>query len=310
MVGDLTTHKPIHEMTPRELRALTASLPETERAAWGRVLEAARDHLKAMRKDYPKAFELACNVVHNGWHLGQVLAEGIAHEGGRPLKNAAQGQGFTLEDLGVNYRQSSRCQQLREKYASLNELDEYLQTLYDEIRYTLPSLRPAAEGPPIGRNTSNDEWYTPSKYLESARKAMGSIDLDPATSKAANVRVKASWFYTPVEDGLEQAWTGNVWLNPPFSRLLPFAEKLTTEATEGDVKQAVMLGPNFSDSAWWQLCAQHAGAVCHTNHRIRFISSATDEVSKDSPTNGHTFFYFGGNIDRFDREFAQWGIIR
>ena len=42
---------------------------------------------------------------------------------------------------------------------------------------------------------ANDEWFTPTKYLQPVRKVLGGIDLDPATCCAAQARVKALRYY-------------------------------------------------------------------------------------------------------------------
>jgi hypothetical protein len=68
------------------------------------------------------------------------------------------------------------------------------------------------------------EWYTPAAILEAARKALGAIDLDPASSDIAQALVQARAFFTAEDDGLAQEWHGRVWLNPPYSRDLIAAD--------------------------------------------------------------------------------------
>ncbi len=69
--------------------------------------------------------------------------------------------------------------------------------------------------PGMVRRSGNEEWYTPPVFIELAREAMGGIDLDPASSEAANAYVQAAKYYTKEEDGLTQPWEGRVFLNPP-----------------------------------------------------------------------------------------------
>ena len=61
-------------------------------------------------------------------------------------------------------------------------------------------------------NTGEVEWYTPSAYVEAAREAMGSIDLDPASCEQAQQTIQADKFYTATDDGLSQPCFGNAWL--------------------------------------------------------------------------------------------------
>lgn len=86
------------------------------------------------------------------------------------------------------------------------------------------------------------DWFTPSKYVEKARAAMGSIDVDPASSRHAQKIVKAGQFFTEADSGLEYEWHGNVFLNPPYAAVIKaFVKKLIDEIVERHTKQAVLL---------------------------------------------------------------------
>jgi hypothetical protein len=62
----------------------------------------------------------------------------------------------------------------------------------------------------VGHNSGNNEWYTPVRYIEAARKTMGGIDCDPASSDAANRTVKATTWHTAEANGLMQPWGARV----------------------------------------------------------------------------------------------------
>lgn len=60
------------------------------------------------------------------------------------------------------------------------------------------------------------EYYTPRPIITAAHTLLGSIDLDPASSAAANATVGATRYYTREDNGLSKPWHGRVWLNHPF----------------------------------------------------------------------------------------------
>lgn len=156
--------------------------------------------------------------------------------------------------------------------------------------------------------TGNNEWHTPKKYVDLARKVLGKIELDPASSAKAQRTVKAKKFFSRDDDGLVQDWQGRVWLNPPYSpkEIASFVGKLCAEFKAGNVTAAVLLTHNYTDSGWFQTAAAVASSLCFTKTRIRFEDP--DGVPC-SPTQGQAFFYFGKDKELFAKHFAQVGFL-
>ena len=161
----------------------------------------------------------------------------------------------------------------------------------------------ALSKPHVLNNSGENEWYTPEKYIESARTVMGSIDLDPASSVKANEAVKATKFYSLQENGLLQKWAGNVWMNPPYSQPLisQFIEKLTKE----EYAQAVVLVNNATETTWGQTLLKISSAVCFHAGRIRFVDPNGN--LGQSPLQGQMICYIGNQAEKFIEEFKQYG---
>ena len=155
--------------------------------------------------------------------------------------------------------------------------------------------------------STENEWYTPAKYIESARRVLGAIDLDPASCPEANETVGATRFYTADDDSLELPWTGRVWLNPPYGRLAgEFVRRLVLEYQGGEVSSAIALvNAHCTDTDWFQPLWDHL--VCFTNHRIDFDSPGRDKTS--TSTHGTAFAYFGKDRDKFIGEFGEFGPV-
>ncbi len=157
-------------------------------------------------------------------------------------------------------------------------------------------------------NTGCNEWYTPEKYIELARAVLGAIDLDPASHPIAQQTVRAARFFTEADDGLKQEWSGRVFCNPPFSKGLmsPFVDKLLTEIASGNVREAILLTHNHSDTRWFHLLLGAVQRVCFTEGRLDFRSPVGAVAS---PVQGQCFHYFGPNTERFEEVFSAVGKI-
>jgi len=157
----------------------------------------------------------------------------------------------------------------------------------------------------VSANSGENEWYTPSAFIDAAKSVMGGIDLDPASSLIANERVGASSIYTKEDNGLEQPWEGRVWMNPPYAQPLiaQFAERLCGAYRRG-VTDAVVLVNNASDTRWWQGFAAHCDAICCIKGRVKFLDPDGNE---GAPLQGQTVFYFGPDPFMFSEFFSSFG---
>ena len=128
----------------------------------------------------------------------------------------------------------------------------------------------------------SNQYYTPPPIIDAARQSMGAIDLDPASSDAANKVVKADRYWTRDTDGLaQQPWKGGVWLNPPFGGglLRRFTTRLIAEHELGNVTHAACLTPMVGGGLWIDEIARAATAVATLQQHLPWWGPAAKSGS-------------------------------
>lgn len=123
-----------------------------------------------------------------------------------------------------------------------------------------------------------DKWETPQHIFTMLDREFF-FTLDPCCEVKT---AKAEIYYTPVEDGLAQDWSGhNVFVNPPYSRynIDKWVKKCYEEGQKPNTTVVALL-PVSASSAWWRdyVCEQMPGKLrCSElrfiKGRIRFVGA-------------------------------------
>lgn len=272
---------------------------------------------KAEKKDAELQNMIAEQKIRTQRILGQLIQEGQRRgEIAKPAENQANlvtdGNRVkkTLSDIGISRKESSTFQTI----ASIpeNSFEGFIAEKKANVENAIQELTTSglvafAKGKPhVANNSGENEWYTPSEYIESARIVMGSIDLDPASSDIANKTVMATEYFTKEIDGLRQKWYGNVWINPPYSQPLMFQFSDAIVSKRAEYEQAIILVNNATETQWFQQMANIASVICMIKGRIKFIDMNGNP--NGAPLQGQCILYIGNNKDKFITYFKIYGL--
>lgn len=108
-------------------------------------------------------------------------------------------------------------------------------------------------GASFHKGSSRQDYGTPQDLIDAVVARFGELDVD----LAANIlNAKAKRFYTEYDDSLQQDWTlleGNLWLNPPFSSIAPWARKCFESRWQGGPwRRILLLVPASVGSVWYR----------------------------------------------------------
>lgn len=133
---------------------------------------------------------------------------------------------------------------------------------------------------------SKQDYATPWSFVRAYEARWGSFDVDlAATSRNA----KAQRFFSPKQDSLRIPWATHfgrsvlAWLNPPFERIEPWAEKCAAEAIAASAAlglRIVMLTPASVSSDWFAEHVHGRAFVLGVRPRLTF-EGELDPYPKD-----------------------------
>jgi ParB family chromosome partitioning protein len=270
------------------------------------VAEAARVYALQARYGVEMVNQAAEIKLRAERRCGELLQEMDKQHGARPPDTGLHDvTPPLLADLGIDKMQSSRWQRLAdipepsfERYISEKKATGDLITTTGLLSHPDSSAT---------RTSESFEWYTPTAYVESVRMVLGGIDLDPASSAAANEIIKAATYYSIEDDGLTHSWHGRLFLNPPYSGMAgPFTAKLIREYAAGNVTAAIALvSAHMTETEWFAPLWDFL--LCFTDHRIPFWSPGVGPQT--GPTHGSVFVYLGDQLESFAQQFTQHGVV-
>ena len=118
-------------------------------------------------------------------------------------------------------------------------------------------------------STNSNEWETPPELFDPLDKEFG-FTLDvcalPATAKCEE-------YFTPKDDGLQKAWYGVCWMNPPYGREIAHWMKKALQESQRGVT-VVCLVPSRTDTGWWWDYALK-GEIRFIRGRVKFLQGGT-----------------------------------
>lgn len=135
----------------------------------------------------------------------------------------------------------------------------------------------------FGDGPRSNDWYTPKWVFD----ALGcEFDLDVSAPVEGPRYVPAArWFW---EQGLEQEWSGFVWMNPPYGHMVGKFDWMRKFITHGN---GIALMPDRTSAPWWQWAAPQMDAILFVTPKIKF--ERPDGSLGEQPGNGTTLMALG-----------------
>jgi phage N-6-adenine-methyltransferase len=144
----------------------------------------------------------------------------------------------------------------------------------DELGYVPAKGRRAMPKQKPGRSIQT--YSTPPEFIDAVKRKF-KVDSFSYDLAASEENTKARFFFCEEEDSLKQDWSkinGDCWLNPPYSRIGPWAEKCAKTRSDwmlqGVEGRIFFLVPAAVGSNWFAQYVDARAAVYLLNGRISF----------------------------------------
>lgn len=147
---------------------------------------------------------------------------------------------------------------------------------------------------------TDDGYATKPELWRPLADALGGFDVDPASG--AESEHIADTVYTREDDGLAHEWTGDVWLNPPFSEKTEWFRKAVSEVNAGNADTIVALAPVDTSTEWFQRWYSQAEVIAWLEGRDWY-------VAEGSPSFNTSVAVFGEVSDEVRAVLASKGVL-
>ena len=113
-------------------------------------------------------------------------------------------------------------------------------------------------------------WGTPDHIFQAMNDRFG-FTLDACAENAAVAKVER--FISPEQDTLKTAWSGKVWMNPPYGRVIgKFLQRASEQLDNGNAELCVALLPNSTGTVWFHdHVVPHIQELILLRKRVEFI---------------------------------------
>lgn len=113
---------------------------------------------------------------------------------------------------------------------------------------------------------TSDDYYTPKWIFD----AIGlEYDIDVAAPPHGIPWIPAKRHFSILDDGLNQEWTGRVWMNPPYSDVTPWARKFIAH------RNGICL-VQISKARWFNILWEETDAMLVLPSNLRFVTAEGD----------------------------------